>query len=73
MPPPMRLNPLLPFDPLSPHANLTESERGVIEAQSYNFARTFGRPMLIPPSLYTQLSVGGADMRHLKADPLLEQ
>jgi len=67
-----RPNPNLPFDALNPHANLSEAERGVIEAQSYNFARTYGRPMALPPMLYETLRLGGVDMRHIVADPSLE-
>ena len=44
----------------------------VIEAQSYNFARAYGHPMALPPSLYEQLRLGGVDMRHIVADPSLE-
>jgi len=67
-----RPNPNLRFDALNPHANLTEAERGVIEAQSYTFARTYGHPMALPPTLFEQLRIGGVDMRHIVADPSLE-
>ena len=55
------------------HIGLSDEERASIELQSFNFHEATGYKMKIPPKLFDDLHRGGVNMRHIEADPALEQ
>lgn len=54
------------------YIRLTDKERENIQLSSFNFYRTYGRMMKVPPRLYEDLKAGGVSMTYIEADPRLE-
>lgn len=54
------------------HITLSDTERALIEQQAWNYYRTFGTKMRVPPTLAFDLQLSGVDMKHIEPDPTLE-
>jgi hypothetical protein len=53
--------------PSTEYAKIGNDERLTMEITSYNYARTFGGKMKIPPELFESLRLGGVNMKYMEA------
>lgn len=54
------------------HISLRDEERAKYELWAHNFYKLHGRPMQIPPQLYSDMKKAGVDMRYMEANAALE-
>ena len=54
------------------HIALDDETRLHVEQWGYEYERLHGKPMPIPPRLYSDMKSGGVNMRHFVADGRLD-